>query len=185
MTQHQPDRVAVLFLDLQEDIVNNSKTLSVDRLRRTSGVLARLCALHDIPAFLSIVSQGGPFLSDVLAPLGDVRQRARTQTSAFSDRELVTALRGSGCNRLVLAGVASEVVVQRTALDALAEGYTVLLAVDACGGVDARTEQAAWQRVAAAGAMLTSVVTLAAELAGDFTTPRGRQTIGLMYEAIG
>jgi nicotinamidase-related amidase len=85
----------------------------------------------------------------------------------------------------LLSGVASEIVVQRTALDALAAGYEVLVAVDACGGIDARTEDAAWRRVTAAGGTTTSVATFAAELAGDFTTGSGGATLGLMYEAIG
>lgn len=177
--------IAVLFLDLQQDIVPNSATLPHDRLARTCGTLAKLCNLHELPAFLSIVSQGGPFMPDVLDALDEPEQRARTQTSAFADDGLVEALRNTARNTLVLSGVASEIVVQRTALDALAAGFTVMIAVDACGGVDARTEQAAWQRIGAAGGVLTSVVTLAAELAGDFTTERGGETIGLMYQAIG
>lgn len=183
----QPDKndIAVLFLDLQQDIVPNSATLPLDRLRRTSGALAKLSALHDLPAFLSIVSQGGPFLPEVLDALGEPEQRARTQTSAFADQGLVEALHSSGRKTLVLSGVASEIVVQRTALDALAAGFAVMIAVDACGGVDSRTEQAAWQRIGAAGGLLTSVVTLAAELADDFTTDLGGQTVSLMYEAMG
>jgi nicotinamidase-related amidase len=75
--------------------------------------------------------------------------------------------------------------VQRTALDALAVGYTVHVAVDACGGVDARTEDAAWRRIGAAGGVTTSVTTFAAELAGDFTTELGGATLGIVYETLG
>jgi nicotinamidase-related amidase len=85
----------------------------------------------------------------------------------------------------VLAGVASEIVVQRTALDALAAGYAVQVAVDACGGVDARTEDAAWRRVGAAGGVTTSVTTFAAELTGDFATELGATTLGIVYETLG
>ena len=75
--------------------------------------------------------------------------------------------------------------MQRTALDALAAGYEVQVAVDACGGIDPRTEDAAWRRIAAAGGTTTSVITLAAELTGDFTTALGGATLGIVYEAIG
>jgi len=185
MSQLDPNDVAVLFLDLQQEIMPNSATLPPERLRRTCGALAKLCALHELPAFLSIVSRGGPFVLEVLEALGTPEQRPRTQTSAFADQRLVDALRSSGRNTLVLSGVASEIVVQRTAIDALAAGFKVMVAVDACGGVDTRTEQAAWQRIGAAGGVLTSVVNFAAELAGDITTERGGCTIGLMYEAMG
>jgi nicotinamidase-related amidase len=109
----------------------------------------------------------------------------RVQTTAFADAALVAALHQTGRPVLILAGVASEIVVQRTALDAIAAGFAVQVAVDACGGVDPRTEAAAWQRIGAAGGVTTSVTTFAAELAGDFTTELGGATLGIMYEVLG
>ena len=180
-----PENAAILFLDLQDEIIRNSRTLPVDRLSRASNVLAKLATLHGLPAFLSAVPPGGAFLPDVLQPLGNPQPGMRTQTTAFSDQRLVGALRDSGRRILILSGVASEIVVQRTALDALGAGYQVQLAVDACGGVDPRTEDAAWRRVTAAGGTTTSVMTFAAELAGDFTTERGGATLALIYELLG
>jgi hypothetical protein len=175
----------VLFLDLQDEIVKNSRTVSLDRLRRSAGALARLVALHELPHALSAVPPGGAFLAEVLDPLGRPEPRLRTQTSAFADTGLVETLARSGRKVLVLAGVASEIVVQRTALDALHAGYEVHVAVDACGGVDQRTEDAAWRRITAAGGVTSSVTTFAAELAGDFTTERGGATLGILYETFG
>ncbi len=179
------DNAAVLFLDLQEEIVKNSRTVSLDRLQRTAGSLAKLAALHKLPVFLSAVPPGGAFLEAVLAPLGHPAAGMRTQTSAFADAGLVEALRDSGRRVLILSGVASEIVVQRTALDALAARYQVQVAVDASGGVDARTEDAAWRRIIAAGGVTTSVTTFAAELTGDFTTELGGATLGIVYETLG
>ncbi len=182
-----PDRknAAVLFLDLQEEIVKNSRTVPLDRLSRAAGGLAKLAVLHQLPAFLSAVPPGGAFLDAILLPLGSPAPRLRTQTSAFADVGLVAELAASGRKALILAGVASEIVVQRTALDAIAAGYDVFVAVDACGGVDARTEDAAWRRIVAAGGATTSVITFAAELAGDFTTAEGGATLSVMYELLG
>jgi nicotinamidase-related amidase len=154
-------------------------------LRRTTGALAKLAMLHKLPAFLSAVPPGGAFLADVLGPLNNPQLRIRTQTTAFADNGLVDALRASGRRVIVLTGVASEIVVQRTALDALAAGYAVHVAVDACGGVDARTEDAAWRRIIAAGGVTTSATTFAAELTGDFATELGGATLGIVYETLG
>jgi hypothetical protein len=176
---------AVLFLDLQDEIVKNSRTLPVERLRRTAGALAKLAALHKLPAFLSAVPPGGAFLAVVLTPLLNPSPSPRMQTTAFADAALVEALRASGRRVLILAGVASGIVVQRTALDALAAGYAVQVAVDACGGVDARTEDAAWRRIGAAGGVTTSAITFAAELAGDFSTELGGATLEIVLEMLG
>jgi len=178
------ENAAVLFLDVQAQIVANARTISGDRVVRGAGVLAKLAALHALPAFLSSVPPGGDFARDVLEPLGGPPLHPRTQTTAFADAALVRELAQSGRTVLVLAGVASEIVVLRTALDALAAGYVVHVAVDACGGADSRTEEAAWRRIIAAGGVTTSVTTFAAELAGDFTTATGAATLALVYESI-
>lgn len=174
---------AVLFLDLQAEIVPNSSTVAPDKLAKSAGALARIATLHRVPSFVSIVGQGGAFMPEVTNALDVPELRPRTQTSAFSDTGLVDALAASGRKLLILSGVASEIVVQRTAIDALAAGYAVGVAVDACGGISARTEDAAWRRITAAGGFTTSVTTFIAELAGDFTTEIGGQSIGIMYDS--
>jgi nicotinamidase-related amidase len=179
------ENAAILFLDLQEEIVKNSRTLPIERLSRTAGALAKLAVLHKLPTFLSAVPPGGAFLDSVLTPLSRPTPRMRTQTTAFSDVGLVEQLRSSKRSVLILSGVATEIVVQRTALDALAAGYVVHVAVDACGGVDGRTEDAAWRRIGAAGGVTTSTTTFAAELTGDFSTELGGATLGIVYETIG
>lgn len=179
------DSVAVLFLDLQDHIVGGAKTIGRHKLRRAAGTLAKLCALHGLPAFLSSVPPGGAFLKSVTEALDDPQIRPRTYTTAFADAQLVADLTATGRKVVVIAGVASEIVVLRTALDAAAAGFDVQIAIDACGGFSDRTEAAAWNRATAAGVLMTSVVTLAAELAGDFTTDAGARTLALIYEAAG
>jgi hypothetical protein len=177
--------VAVIFLDLQAEIVKNSRTVTATDVYLRAGTLAKLAALHALPAFASSVGVGGAFAENVLAALPGLGPQQRTQTSAFADAALTAALAATGRRTLVLSGVASEIVVQRTALDALAAGYAVHIAVDACGGISARTEDAAWRRIVQAGGVTSSVTTLAAELAGDFTTEIGGQTLGILYETLG
>ena len=176
---------AVLFLDLQDEIVKNSRTNSLAALKTAAGALAKLAALHDLPAFASSVGVGGEFLNSVLEPLPNMVPFPRTFTTAFADPAIVKALADCGRRSLILAGVASEIVVQRTALDAIGAGYTVYVAVDACGGISDRTEHAAWRRIEQAGGIMTSVTTFAAELAGDFATELGGKTLGIMYETLG
>jgi nicotinamidase-related amidase len=154
-------------------------------LRRACGALAKLCALHDVPAFLSSVPQAGTFAKRVVEPLGDPALRPRSVTSAFGDPQLVDDVKASGRTILLLSGVASEIVVLRTALDAVDAGYEVHILIDACGGFSDRTEAAAWSRATAAGAIMSSVVTAAAEMAGDFSTEVGEKTLMLVYEAAG
>jgi hypothetical protein len=184
MTSRREDAF-VLFLDHQKEIVGRGQTVPAKQLARTAGVLARLCALHRLPVALSAVPPGGEYLPEITGALPEAQPRPRTHTTAWADEGLVQAIRASGRRHLALAGVASEIVVMRTALDARAAGFEVQVLVDACSGVSPRTEKAAFQRLAHAGAVLSSVVTFAAELAGDFSAEPGASTLGLMYEAMG
>lgn len=185
MQQVTTDNAAVLFLDLQDGTMSGVKTIGGHRLRRAAGALAQLCVLHRLPFFLSSVPQAGAFLKRVVEPLDHPPLRPRSVTTAFGDPHLVADVKASGRSVLLIAGVASEIVVLRTALDALEAGYAVHILIDACGGFSDRTEAAAWSRATAAGATMSSVVTAAAELAGDFTTEVGGKTLALVYEAAG
>ncbi len=175
---------AILFLDLQANIVKNSRTVDAESLTRHATVLAKLAALHRIPAFISSVPTGGDFAPSILEALGQ-KVRPRTYTTAFSDDQLVADLKATGRRTLILSGVVSEMVVQQTALDALGAGYEILVAVDACGAISNRTEDAAWRRIASAGGSFTSVSAFGGELAGDLTSDMGKQTFGLVAGTFG
>jgi len=79
-----------------------------------------------------------------------------------------------------VAGVATEVAVRLIALAAHRHGFHSIVAVDACGGYDARTESATLLHLSTAGIELSSVATIAAQLAGDFGTDRGRAAMRVL-----
>lgn len=55
------------------------------------------------------------------------------------------------------------------------------MVADASGGLGARSVDAAFRRFAAAAAVMTSIVSLAGEWAGDFTRPRGQAAVEVIY----
>jgi nicotinamidase-related amidase len=67
-------------------------------------------------------------------------------------------------------------------LDARAEGYEVLVPVDACGGMSERTERAALRQIEAAGADTTAVVSIATKLAPDFKTELGKELFNIVQK---
>lgn len=178
------DTTAVLFLDVQEKIFDMTRTVTARTLARHTTLVAELAALHRMPVFLSAVPSGGDYIDGVLAAFdAPPPVRHRNTTTAFGDHALVSELEATGRKTVLLCGAASEIVVQHTALDALAAGYKVQVAVDACGGFNERSEDAVWRRLVAAGAVTTSVIAVAGELAGDMTTELGKKTSGLMFKA--
>jgi hypothetical protein len=55
--------------------------------------------------------------------------------------------------------------------------------VDACGGISARTEDAAFRRLTQDGVVTASIASLAGQLAGDFNQPPGSQALAILFEA--
>ena len=113
---------------------------------------------------------------------GFAQEKLRSSASPFTEPSTAEALARPGRKVLVVAGFATEVVVLHAALDARKQGYLVLIPVDVCGGMSERTEQAALRQIEAAGAITTSVVSIATKLAPDFTTDLGKQMFGIVQK---
>jgi len=184
-----PAAAVLLFADLQEGIVERSTTVEEARLRRAVGMLARLAQLFSIPVVVTAAPSptGGPeIVPEIGQGLGgEVRPLVRNTTDAFTHAPTREAIERTGRRTLLVSGVATEVIVQHSCLSAAERGYAVQLVVDACGGISPRTEDAALRRLVSAGVVPTSLASLAGQLAGDFTQPRGAQALGIVFQMAG
>jgi Isochorismatase family len=173
-----PDTCQVLLCDLQEEIVARSKTTLPDALSQSAEVLCRIAKLFCLPLTLSVVPEGerNPKLIGPLEQFAaENNQFLRASASPFRDHATPAHLTSQGRKTLIIAGFATEVVVLHAALDALGRGYGVVVAVDACGGMSERTENAALAQIRDSGGIVSSVVSVATALSPDFTTPQGKQ----------
>ncbi|MGW0581369.1 isochorismatase family protein [Streptomyces sp. NPDC002920] len=141
------------------------------------GFLAQLARLLDIPVTLSVAPSAGGSAVIEEASIPEAPVFVRGGPSALDDvatRQAITVQRRAV---LALCGVSSEIVVLHTALDAIAAGFEVVVLLDACGGLSARTEQAAFRQIEAAGGLISSVASFTTDLVRDFTTPTGGEVI--------
>jgi hypothetical protein len=178
-----PDTCQVLLCDLQEEIVARSKTTPPDALSQSAEVLCRIAKLFRLPLTLSVVPEGerDPKLIGSLKPFAaGNNQFLRASASPFRDEATPAHLASQGRKTLIIAGFATEVVVLHAALDALGRGYAVIVAVDACGGMSDKTENAALAQIRDSGGIVASVVSVATALSPDFTTAQGKQ----MFEIV-
>jgi nicotinamidase-related amidase len=170
--------IAIVFIDLQAGIVNVGITNDAPRFRACVAALTDLAVAFALPVVISSVpTMGGtvaPLLPEITARLPDVVPLVRTTPSPTDDPRFRTALEGSGRRTAVLAGVATEVAVRQVAIGLHRWGFHAIVAVDACGGLHPRTESATFTFLSSAGVELSSVATIAAQLAGDFTSEQGR-----------
>jgi pimeloyl-ACP methyl ester carboxylesterase len=178
-----PATVQILFADLQPPIVARSMTNPPESLSCAASVLARCARLLDLPVHHSVVPAGGKapeVLPDLAKETDGAPQFARMTADPFLDPQTREAIDAVKRPVLVIAGCATEAVVLRAALSALESDYQVQVPVDACGGLSARTEDAALRQIEAAGGVTTSVVTLVTALAPDFSTDLGGKAFGIL-----
>ncbi len=185
-TPLDPNETMVLFADLQAGIIEFAATIELARLRRGVAAVAKLAALFDIPAIVTTgPAEGGARVTpEIAAALGDLPRHLRTTTDAFTHAPTREAIEATGRKTLLVSGVATEIIVQHSALSAAAHGFQVQVVIDACGGISHRTEDAALRRLTQAGVTITSIASMAGQLAGDFTQPRGGQAMRLLYELL-
>jgi hypothetical protein len=180
--QLSTDSAQLLLCDLQPEIVARSKTIDPDVLSKSAGVLMEVAKLFSLPTTLSVVPEGdkAPELISELRGSDFAQEKLRASASPFLDEATKNLLAQSRRKVLIIGGFATEAVVLHAVLDARAQGYDVLVPVDVCGGMSERTEQAALRQIIAAGAITTSVVSIATKLAPDFTTDLGKDLFNVV-----
>jgi nicotinamidase-related amidase len=182
----EPQDTLLLFVDLQAGIVERSRTISVDRLKKGVLGLAKLAKIFGMPSIVSgVPGQDGAapqVIPQIAEGIGGYLVHQRTTADSFRNEAIVAAAQATGRKTLLISGVSSEVAVQLPALTAADMGYRVFVVADACSGMSERTEQAAIQRIIKAGGATVSVMTLAGELAGDFRTAEAQAAIEILYE---
>jgi nicotinamidase-related amidase len=146
-----PTKAVVLFADLQAGIIERTATNELARLRRAVSALAKLARLFDIPAVVTTApAEDGAarVTAEIAAALGELPPHTRTTTDAFLHAATRDAIVSTGRKTLLIAGVATEIIVQHSALSGAAQRFDVQVVIDACGGLSARTEDAALRRLA-------------------------------------
>ncbi|MFB4300550.1 isochorismatase family protein [Actinomadura sp. NTSP31] len=175
--------VQLVFADLQDSIVALSRTNAPETIRRSAGVLGGIAQTLDIPFTVSVAPRpGGP---GVIAELPETPPFVRSGPCCWDDPAWREAIDAEARKTLAICGVTSEIVVLHTALDALADGYDVIVLVDASGGLSERTENAALRQIEAAGGTVTSVASFVTSMVRDFSNPTGRNVITTLHDLIG
>lgn len=151
------DRSQVLLIDVQERLMPH--ILDGQQVVAQIVRLLRAAALLGVPVTVSEQYVRG--LGSTIAPIRDLlgpAPRLEKQTfSCMGDETMRGAVESLGRPDVVLVGVEAHVCVQKTALDLLAAGRRPVIPVDAVGSRRALDRDTALARLAAAGAVLTTV----------------------------
>jgi len=96
--------------------------------------------------------------------------------------EVIDFFKSKSIQKILLAGIETHVCVLQTALDLIAQGFQVYLAVDAAGSRHEQDEEWALRRLESAGVVLTTAETALFEWAEKAGTPEFKEISRLVME---
>lgn len=163
---------AVLLVDHQTGLLSLVRDIDPDKFKNNVLALADMAEYFKLPTILTTsfeTGPNGPLVPELKEKFPDAPYIARPgQINAWDNEDFVNAVKATGKKQLIIAGVVTEVCVTFPVLSALAEGYDVFVITDASGTFNSMTQQAAWSRMAHAGAQLMTWFGAAGELHRDW-----------------
>ena len=163
-----PENSALVLIDFQPGLIDGTKSVSREILINNVVALAKTGALFRLPVVLSTVGVSAGYQEDTIAELKSVLPGIptvdRSKVNAWEEpafREAVVATRRQ---KLIMAGLWTEVCLVFPALDLLNEGYQVYAVSDASGGTSADAHERGMQRIIQAGAVPVTWEAVMAEL---------------------
>ena len=177
-------RALVLIIDHLEATAEMARSASAKRVDRAAAALVNAAKIFEMPIVVSGVGMGETLklTPAVREALGDTQVHLRATTDSFDDPALRGAIEATGRRTVLIAGILTEIAVQRAALGGKERGYETRVVLDACNGASERSEDAAVHRMNQAGVILSSVPAVIGELAVDFSDTRTQKLFGLFAQ---
>jgi nicotinamidase-related amidase len=153
-------------------------------------VLAKAARALNMPVILTSSMEEqvqGPLMPEVQVILPEafaVRIKRLGVVDAMDDENFAAAVRNTGRQNLIMAGITTDVCVVYPAMTAVRQGYSVQVVVDACGSPSKIADDIALRRMEKAGVTLTSTNQMIAELARKWTTPEGGKLIEILFKDV-
>src|SRR6202451_2081307 len=141
------------------------------------------CALVLIDYQNEMVKLGfnGPTLPSVLSELDGIEPIDRSSMNAFEDEAFRHAVQQTGRNRLIIAGLHTEICLTFATVQALKDGYEVLYVTDAVGGRSQIAHRTGIERLEHAGAVPTTALAVVTELFRDWAGPLAQPALDVIY----
>lgn len=162
----------VLLVDHQTGLINMVQDFSPNEFKNSVLALADIAKFFKLPTVLTTSFEDGPNgplvpeLKEILPNAAYIPRPG--QINAWDNDDFVKAVKAANRKQLIIAGVVTDVCVAFPALSAIEEGFDVFVVTDASGTFNESVRQAAWMRVAQAGAQLMNWFSVACELHRDW-----------------
>ena len=168
------DNAAVLLVDHQVGLFSGVIDLDVLTLKHNVVALARAAKVLRVPTIVTATapeSMWGPIIPELLTARPDLDVLARTTVNPWDESRFAQAVTALGRQKLIVAGISTEVCLGLTAIRAVGLGYDAYAAVDASGTFSVTKRETGLLRMAQAGVIVTDYATAMVEILKDNASP--------------
>ena len=181
---------ALLLIDHQVGTMQLIKNISLAVVKRNTIALAKTAKILNLPIVLTSSQEENvqgrliPELEEILPEAFATRIKRAGIVNAWDDQNFQAAVKDTGRQNLIMAGVTTDVCLVYPAINAVQEGYGVQAVMDASGSPYEISEEMSRRRMEREGVVLTATNTLIAELAQDWSTPEGSQLLQILFQDV-
>jgi nicotinamidase-related amidase len=176
-----PDNAAMLLIDHQLGTMGWTHSHDINLVKANALKLARIAKAVSMPVVLTASMEDqvqGPLMPELAQILPEAfAQRIKRPgiINAMHHEGFNKAVTATGRKNLLVAGITTEVCVLFPVLQMVEEGYEVQVSADASASWSKYGDDLALRRMENAGAAITTVDQIIAELAIDWTSPNGQK----------
>jgi nicotinamidase-related amidase len=128
---------------------------------------AKILGLPIVTTTTSADTLWGPAFPELVAALPDQEFIDRTTVNAWDDPRVEEAIRQTGRQKLIFAGVSLEVCAAFPAMRAVREGFDAYVAVDASGTFNTTKRETGLSRLTQSGVVVADGASLIVEILAD------------------
>jgi nicotinamidase-related amidase len=165
------DNSSVVFIDHQPQMTFGVANIERQQLINNVVMLAKAAKEFGVPAVLTAVETESfsgyiwPQLMDVFPGQQPIE---RSSMNSWDDPAFREAVKATGKNNIILAGLWTEVCITWPTLNMLNEGYNIYIVEDACGATSQIAHDAAIRRCVQAGAVSMTTIATVLEFQRDW-----------------
>ncbi|WP_431050023.1 isochorismatase family protein [Roseateles sp. L2-2] len=174
-TRMNRDNTAVLLIDHQVGLLTGVRDMTVSELKHNVVGLAKAAKVLGLPVVAITTardSMWGPTAPELKDALGGGEIMDRSTVNAWDFAPFVDAVKATGRDHLIIAGLSFEVCASLPAISAQEEGFQPIVAIDACGTFSAAKREAGVARLTALGIEVSDYATLMVEIMADNADPK-------------
>jgi nicotinamidase-related amidase len=169
------DNAAVVIIDHQVGLYSGVRDIPVGELKHNVVALAKAAQVLSLPLVVTTTaadSMWGPVIPELAAVLpDDLDIIDRSTVNAWDDSRVNAAIRATGRNKLIIAGISTEVCLAFPAISATAEGFDAYAVIDASCTFWQTKREAGLLRMQQAGVVPIDYSSAMVEILADNANP--------------